>query len=133
MEKYLLDTDTCIALLKAKHNIHTKIQDAGIENCFVSEITIAELFYGASFSGNYEKHLQDVHKVEGLLNILPMYECLPLFGKEKARLRRDGNLIPDFDLLIGATAVHYDMILVTNNTAHLSRITDIKLANWMLD
>jgi tRNA(fMet)-specific endonuclease VapC len=56
---------------------------------------------------------------------------LDFFGKEKAKLRREGNLIHDFDLLIGATAVHFDMIMVTNNEKHLSRITGIKIENWI--
>jgi tRNA(fMet)-specific endonuclease VapC len=42
-----------------------------------------------------------------------------------------GKNIPDFDLLIGATAVQRDMILVTNNTKHMSRIKGIKLENWV--
>lgn len=131
MAKYLLDTDTCIAFLKGKFNLIDKVEKAGIENCFVSEITIAELTYGAYYSDNFERHINEVRKTQELFEVLPIKECLEIFGREKARLRKAGNLIPDFDLLIAATAIHLDMILVTNNEKHLSRVKGIKLENWI--
>lgn len=45
--KYLLDSDICIFFLKGKFGINDRILTVGIENCCLSEITIAELKYGA--------------------------------------------------------------------------------------
>lgn len=42
-----------------------------------------------------------------------------------------GTPIDDFDLLIGASAVQYDMIIVTGNIRHFQRIPKIKIENWM--
>jgi tRNA(fMet)-specific endonuclease VapC len=53
-----------------------------------------------------------------------------LYAKEKARLRKAGTPIDDFDLLIGATAVTHKLIMVTNNTKHFKRINGIKLEDW---
>ena len=53
-----------------------------------------------------------------------------VLGQHKARLRREGNLVPDLDLMIGVTALHHNMTLVTNNTKHMSRIEGLKLENW---
>ena len=39
-------------------------------------------------------------------------------------------LVDDFDILIGSSAVANNMIMVTNNVAHLSRIENIKIENW---
>ena len=97
----------------------------------MSEITIGELTYGAYYSDQIEKHKEEVVKTQRLFQIVPIFECLELFCKEKARLRREGNSIHDFDLLIGATAVHFDMIMVTNNERHLSRISGIRIENWI--
>ena len=130
MANYLLDTDICIFLLKDKHNIKQLIKTVGIENCFISEITIAELTYGAFKSENYEKHLKEVANIEELFGVVPIYECLKKFAKEKARLNKSGRRIPDFDLLIGTTALHRGMILVTNNEKHMARLEDIKIENW---
>ena len=51
-KKFLLDTNICISLLKNKYGIREKVIEVEPKNCFVSEITIAELYYGASKSNN---------------------------------------------------------------------------------
>lgn len=128
--KYLLDTDTCIFFLKGKHNITEKIRAVGIDNCYISEITIAELKYGAEKSSNYKKHSKEVDKMEELFTVIPIYGILNLFAKEKVRLQKEGNLIPDFDLLIGVTSIENGLTLVTNNVKHMERLNDIKISNW---
>jgi len=128
--KYLLDTDICIFFLKNKFKVKEKIIEAGVENCFLSEITIAELKYGAQKSSNFKKHSKEVEKIEKLFSILPIYGSLDLFAEEKVILQKQGNLIPDFDLLIGVTSIANDLILVTNNEKHLHRIQNIKIENW---
>lgn len=126
MAQYLLDTDTCIAFLKGKYNLLEKVEKAGYENCFVSEITIGELLYGAYYSDRVEKHLKEAEKTRQLFEVIPINEALDFFAKEKARLRREGNLIHDFDLLIGSTSVHFNMIMVTGNEKHLGRISGLE-------
>lgn len=128
--KYLLDTDICIFFLQGKYSIKDKIQKAGIDNCFVSEITILELKFGAAHSSNFKKHTEEVEQMESIFSVLPIYEAFDFFAKEKSRLKKNGILIPDFDLLIGSTAVINDLIMVTNNERHLQRIEGIKIENW---
>ena len=55
-------------------------------------------------------------------------EC---FGRLKAELRRGGKPIGDMDLLIAGVAASRDLKVVTNNTDHFNRITDISLENWL--
>lgn len=52
------------------------------------------------------------------------------FGKIKAFLRTTGNLIEDFDLLLAASALTHGLTLVTNNTSHFQRVSDLNLQNW---
>lgn len=40
MAKYLLDTNICVFIMRGKHNLDRLIMNAGIENCFISEITL---------------------------------------------------------------------------------------------
>lgn len=128
--KYLLDSDICIFFLKGKFGIKDRILTVGIENCCLSEITIAELKYGAEKSGNIPRHSREVERMEELFTVLPIYDSLDLFAKEKVRLQRQGNLIPDFDLLIGAITISNNLTLVTNNEKHFRRIEGIRLENW---
>lgn len=127
---YLLDTDMLISFLRDKHSVAEKIDHVGIENCCISEVSIIELTYGAYNSTKIDKHLGEVNQVENLFEVIPLYTAIKIFAQEKVRLRKEGNLIPDFDLVIGTTAVANNMILVTNNTKHLGRVKGIKIENW---
>lgn len=106
------------------------MDEIGIENCYISEITLAELKYGAAFSQNPQKHTKEVEELLEYISVIPIASAIDLFAVEKARLRRLGTLIDDFDLLIGCTAIENDMILVTNNTKHFQRIINIQLEDW---
>ena len=62
--------------------------------------------------------------------IIPIFNSLDIYAKEKAKLRKQGLLIDDFDILIGTTAVGNNMTMVTNNVAHLSRLDNIVIEDW---
>ena len=128
--KYLLDTDTCIFFLKGKFRIGEKVQQVGFDNCYLSEITIAELKFGAVKSINFKKHSNEVQKLEILFSILPIYDSFDEYANERLRLQKMGKLIPNFDLLIGVTATVNNLILVTNNEKHMNRIKDVQIENW---
>ncbi len=130
MKGYLLDTDICISFLKNQYFIKEKILEVGIDQCFISEITIAELTYGAEKSGNIEKHMKDVVKMEALFTVLPIYDSILIYAQQKVNIQRKGVLIPDFDILIGSTSIHKELVLVTNNVKHMVRLEDVTIENW---
>jgi predicted nucleic acid-binding protein len=49
------------------------------------------------------------------------------FARLRGELRRQGQLIPDPDLLIAATALQHDLTIVTRNVRHFQRIPGLKL------
>jgi tRNA(fMet)-specific endonuclease VapC len=132
MQKYLLDTDISVFYLRGKYNINQKLKEIiGYDNCFISEITLAELKYGAELREKVDENLYFVNEFANKIGILPIFNSLDLYAKEKARLRKIGNLIDDFDLLIGCSAICNKLILVTNNENHFERIENIKIENWV--
>jgi tRNA(fMet)-specific endonuclease VapC len=131
LKKYLLDTNICIYYLKGRYNLNKKIEEVGIENCLISEITVAELKFGAENSERKEHNRKIINDFIPKFTIVPIFSCLDIFAKEKARLRKNGIMIDDFDLLIGATALANGLIVVSNNTKHLSRLKDIAHENWV--
>lgn len=135
MKRYLLDTNICIYLFKKRHHILERMNQVGWENCYISEITLAELYYGASNSGQKEMKMKmkEIHLLEEYLTILPIRPTIEKYGDYKSVLRKQGLLIDDFDLLIGCTAVHNKLIMVTENVKHLSRIPNILIENWIQD
>ena len=129
--KYLLDTNICIHFFRGKYNLVEKIEAVGINSCAISEITLAELVFGAENSVNPEKNHKIIGEFICQVAILPIYDSIGIYGKEKARLRKAGIMISDFDLLIGCTSVEKEMIMVTENIAEFERITNIAIENWI--
>lgn len=128
--KFLLDTNICISLLKNKYGIREAIIKANPKNCFVSEITIAELYFGASKSERKTERLKDVDFIVERFKILPIFPTLQLFGDIRATLEQQGTRIDDFDILIGATAIVNNLGMVSDNVKHLGRLPNIEIENW---
>ena len=68
--------------------------------------------------------------LEQLFNVISIRDSVELFGSNKAYLKSKGILIDDFDILIGSTAIKHDLIMVTENIKHLSRLPGISVENW---
>jgi tRNA(fMet)-specific endonuclease VapC len=135
MKKYLLDTNICIHFLKGEFNLQSKIDEVGFENCHISELTIAELLFGVENSAE-SKREQNQQNVDNLklsfgIRIIPINSCFELYAKEKARLRKEGTPIGEFDLIIGCTSITNQMIMATRNVKHLCKIENIILENWI--
>lgn len=130
MKKYLLDTNICIYYLKGLYQLDKKVDEVGRTNCFISEITVAELKFGVENSKTADAMRPIIEAFIPQFAVLPIYEALDVYASEKARLRREGQLIDDFDLLIGATAIVYGLTMVTNNVKHLARLNSVIIEDW---
>lgn len=109
------------------------MKQIGFENCFVSEITVAELKFGAENSEHLEKNRKVIANFLEVFQVIPIFGALDIYAREKARLRKVGYVIDDFDLLIGATAIAHELIMVTNNTKHFARMENILLEDWTIE
>ena len=127
---FLIDTNICIYFLKGMFHLVEKFDEIGIDNLYISEITIAELKFGAAKSDHPTKNKKVIEELINKFNQIPIYKSLDIFAEEKASLQKKGNIVDDFDLLIGATALANNMILVTNNEKHFNRLKGIQLENW---
>jgi tRNA(fMet)-specific endonuclease VapC len=124
--KYLLDTNICAFHLRGKLNL------AGREKCYISEITVFELRFGAENSGDPKKHHKLVDNLLKELTIIPIISCVDVYAKEKVRLRKLGKPVnDDFDILIGATAIKNGLTLVTDNVKDFKRLEGILIENWI--
>jgi tRNA(fMet)-specific endonuclease VapC len=129
---YLLDTDTCIYWLNGRSEIRERALAVGIPSLAISSITVAELYFGAYNSGRVIQNLERAEQFTEAIAILPPKSAiLKKFGELKASLRRDGQPVADFDLLIASTAICEKLTLVTTNTRHYQRIPSLTLENWV--
>lgn len=129
--KYLLDSNICIHLLRRRTEVIEMVQRVKWSNCCISEMTVVELFYGAESSMYKEQNIKEVEDFVSSITVLPLSSCIREFCRQKAKLRKEGNLIEDYDLFIGCTAVSNRCIMVSENHKHLSRIEGITLENWV--
>ncbi len=116
--------------MKGKFDLETKLDSVPSENLFISEMTLAELKFGVENSEHPEKNRKALDNFLTGVQVLPIFHSLDLYAKEKARLRKAGTPIDDFDLLIGVTSVNHKLTMVTNNANHFKRITGIELEDW---
>ncbi len=123
--KYMLDTDVVIYHLRGKRFLESNYLE---NDCAISIVTYAELLYGN------EKSL---YKTETPINrFLETFHCAiePVdkdvaytYSKIRAILEKSGTRLPDFDLIIGATAKQKGYTLHTNNKKHFARIPGLKI------
>ena len=124
--QYLLDTCILIDLLRNRKKTIDFVKSLNTASCFVSEITIAELYVGAEKSDR-EKAFEEVDSLLDFFGIVRIGSAIRMYAKERIRLERAGTRIDDFDLLIGVSAVTEGMTMVTNNRKHFERISGIEI------
>ena len=130
MVRYLLDTCVCISMFRNEGNVRNTLKEIGPQNCYISEITIAELYFGLAKSNDKAQKLKDIQQVQKLFRVIPAYPSFKEYGEIRHSLEHKGMRVDQFDLLIGATAVHHEMVLVTSNIKHFERIPGLNIENW---
>jgi tRNA(fMet)-specific endonuclease VapC len=73
MAKYLLDTCVCISMFRNEGKVRDTLQNVGVENCYISEITVAELYFGLAKSTDKKRKQEDIREVQRLFRVIPAY------------------------------------------------------------
>lgn len=131
MAKYIIDTNTCIEYFKHRNGVPERMNAISREDLCVSEVTIAELLYGAVHSKSVERHLREVRELQRDLTVLPISSVLDDYAEIRHALASQGVSVEDFDILIGATARHYGLIAVTDNLKHFAPMPGVETENWV--
>jgi predicted nucleic acid-binding protein len=131
---YLLDTNVLSELTKPRPDpeVSRRIYSTSQEHLFASEMTRYELRFGAQLKANAEAIWNRV--VEFILPIpiwLPVEaEVASATGDLDARLQREGKRLELADVCIAATALVFDLVLVTRNLRHFQSVPGLMLENW---
>lgn len=128
---YLLDTDTCVEILRGNQRVISRRREVNVP-VVTSEITASELFYGAAKSKEPAANRKVVIDLLNTLRVLPISLLgAQFFGGFKAQLQANGQLIPDADLWIASISRAAKAEIVTENTRHLSRVPGVVCVNWI--
>lgn len=129
---YLLDSNACIRLLNnSSVALVSRLQRQSPSTLFLCAIVKAELLYGAYHSAQVASNLRLLHRFFKPFVSLPFDDsCVEKYGRIRSDLARAGTPIGPYDLMIAATAVSHNLILVTHNTREFSRVVGLRLEDW---
>ena len=128
VNSYLFDTSIIVNIFRGKKEEQKIMEDLEGERTS-SFVCLAELYEGVARSRNRQeeennlvKFFSRLNNVFGLDN-----EVAKKFGEVRSALKKSGNVIEDMDLLIAATCIAYNQILITHNKKHFLRIPELKI------
>jgi predicted nucleic acid-binding protein len=128
MKKYLIDSDILIYFLKGKQEVVERLSQIPINALYISRINYTELIYGAYNSTKINQNLKVIEPFLESFEVLELTKTSSLiFAKEKARLKKSGNIIADMDLMIASIAIENDCTLISNNIKHFDRVQNLEL------
>ncbi len=131
---YLLDTCVVSDFVKGETNTLKRLKSVSPSDIFVSSLTVMEMKYGLAINP------QRAVKIQSLIQtFLSSVTILP-FGEEEAEqtakirsiLKAAGTPIGAYDVLIAATALTHNHIVVTSNVREFERISGLQIENWRL-
>ena len=129
---YLLDTNTCIFMMKQMPGVIRRFRSAQSRGIAISSITLAELEFGVSNSKAYERNRNALLAFSTLVEIL-LFDALASaeYGRVRTGLEKAGTPIGALYTLIAAHAKSLNLTLVTNNIREFRRIRGLSLEDWL--
>lgn len=129
--KFMLDTNTCIYIIKQKSpQVLKHFKAYSVGEIGISSITLAELRFGVEKSQHVQKNQEALDAFILPLEIADFDEKAAKAYGERAALEKAGNPIGSTDMLIGAHALSLGLTLVTNNVREFRKIKHLKVIDW---
>jgi tRNA(fMet)-specific endonuclease VapC len=129
--RYALDTNILVYFFKGMGNVARRLLSVPPADIGIPAIVLFEIEFGIAKSTAPRKRRAQLREFASLVATIP-------FGHNEARtaatiragLEKSGRPIGPYDLLIAASALANNAVLVTHNQRELSRIPDLKLEDW---
>ena len=129
--KYVLDTNTLIYYFKGIGNIATQLLATPPNDIGIPTIVLYELEVGIAKSVRPRKRKAQLQEFISLVNIIPFSDAEAKCAADiRVKLEKKGSLIGPYDILIAASAMANNNILVTHNQSEFQRIRGLKLEDW---
>ncbi len=94
----------------------------------MSVITFGEVYEGIHYGTQPDREKAALAQTPRVMAVLDVdVEIARRFALIRGDLRRRGLLIPQPDILVAATAIDYDLTLVTRNLRHFERMPDLRI------
>lgn len=131
---YMLDTDTCIFLMRGEHPaLAAHVQSVPIQQQVMSAVTFAELSYGVQASAAARRK-QNQTVLDSLVLHLAVLdwpqEAAAHYAQIRLDLKKRGAQLGAADLMIAAQARAMGAVVVTNNIKDFGRVKGLQVENW---
>lgn len=131
---YMLDTDTCIFLMRGESaTLAAKVQSIPLQQQVMSAVTFAELTYGvkASVAAKRKQNQAVLDSLALHLAVLDWpQEAAQHYGEIRLDLKKRGAQLGAADLMISAHAKALGATIVTHNTKDFGRVKGLHVENW---
>jgi predicted nucleic acid-binding protein len=129
-KKYILDSDILIYFLKGDKDTIKKVISLPNDELYITIINYTELLYGIYNSNKINQNKEKILPFLENFKILQFDKrSSEIFAKLKVKLKKQGNIIADMDLMIASIAIANKAILFSNNLKHFKRIKELELLN----
>jgi tRNA(fMet)-specific endonuclease VapC len=129
--RYLLDTNTCIAVMRHHQSAVQHMAAHPPSECGISAITSYELYTGVE---KCSQPMKERAKVDLLLQTVSLLAFESTSAKEAARIRAlleaQGQPIGPYDWLLAGQALANSQVLVTANMKEIARVPGLAVENW---
>ncbi|MCK5664942.1 MAG: type II toxin-antitoxin system VapC family toxin [Thiotrichaceae bacterium] len=128
---YILDTNTLIYYFKGMGNVSQNLLSKSPQNIGVPAIVLYELEVGIAKSDSPKKRMKQLQEIISLINGIPFSEKeAKVSASIRAILEKKGTPIGPYDILIAATALAHQAVLVSRNTSEFERVDKLQIENW---
>lgn len=130
--KYLLDTCVISDFVKGNKMTLQKIKSMPPNNLAMSSITVMELNYGLQLNPQRAKKIAPiVNLLISNMIVLPyIIETADKTALIRSELKVKGTPIGPYDIMIAATALEHNLVMVTANSNEFKRIEQLSIENW---
>ncbi len=133
MRRCTLDTNIITAFLKNDLRVVERVSNylELFDKLTINIISYYEILRGLKDLGNQEKLRSFEDFIQENELVLIRKDTVEKAAEIYARLKKDGNLIEDADILMAAIAIVEDLVLITNNTSHFNRVKGLSIDDWI--
>ena len=128
---FLLDTDTCIDVLRGVTEVVDRLAAVSPDDCAISTITTFELRTGIEKCRQPARERRKVEALISAIHELPFQtEAAAAAAQIRAQLEAAGTPLGPYDTLLAGHATSLGLTIVTSNVSEYQRVPSLQWANW---
>jgi len=129
--RFLLDTDTCIDLLRGRPQTVRNAGGVAPDDCAVSSVTVYELLTGVGKCRSPDNELRKVMALLELLHQLPFDRtAAERTAAIRVSLEKTGAMIGPYDVMLAGQSLASNITLVTSNVTEFARVPGLGMVSW---